>query len=112
MSMLIQNPNHIGCHTLGQSESFFSGTQSIEWELINICAYDILKGTDDHFDEYVASGGTEANLQAIWIYRNNFNQKKGLNAQEICILCSEDNHYSMDKAANVLGTRIQKILVT
>ncbi len=112
MSTLIQNPNHIGCHTLGQSESFFSGTQAIERELINICAYDILKGTDDHFDGYVASGGTEANLQAIWIYRNYFYQEKGLNPQEICILCSEDNHYSMDKAANVLGTRIQKVLVT
>jgi hypothetical protein len=35
LSKLIQNPNHIGCHTLGQSESFFSGTQSIERELIN-----------------------------------------------------------------------------
>ena len=30
ISTLIQNPNHIGCHTLGQSESFFKGTQKIE----------------------------------------------------------------------------------
>lgn len=35
LSTLIQNPNHIGCHTLGQSESFFSRAQSIERELIN-----------------------------------------------------------------------------
>jgi len=71
-----------------------------------------LKGTDDHFDGYVAFGSTEANLQEIWIYRNYFCQEKGLKVQEICILCSEDNHYSMDKAANVLGTRIQKVRVT
>jgi tyrosine decarboxylase / aspartate 1-decarboxylase len=111
LSTLIQNPNHIGCHTLGHSESFFAGTQEIERELIKICAYDILKGTDDHFDGYVASGGTEANLQAIWIYRNYFMQELGLAANDICILCSEDNHYSMDKAANVLGTRVQKVSV-
>lgn len=111
LSTLIQNPNHIGCHTLGHSESFFAGTQEIERELIKICAYDILKGTDDHFDGYVASGGTEANLQAIWIYRNYFMQELGLVANDICILCSEDNHYSMDKAANVLGTRVQKVSV-
>lgn len=111
LSTLIQNPNHIGCHTLGHSESFFAGTQEIERELIKICAYDILKGTDDHFDGYVASGGTEANLQAIWIYRNYFMQELELAANDICILCSEDNHYSMDKAANVLGTRVQKVSV-
>jgi glutamate/tyrosine decarboxylase-like PLP-dependent enzyme len=111
LSTLIQNPNHIGCHTLGHSESFFTGTQEIERELIKICAYDILKGTDDHFDGYVASGGTEANLQAIWIYRNYFMQNNGFAATEICILCSEDNHYSMDKASNVLGIRVQKVSV-
>lgn len=111
LSTLLQNPNHIGCHTLGSSESFFAGTQELERELIKICAYDILKGTDDHFDGYVASGGTEANLQAIWIYRNYFIQEKGLTSIEICILCSEDNHYSMDKAANILGLSIQKVAV-
>lgn len=26
LSSLIKNPNHIGCHTLGSSESFFTGT--------------------------------------------------------------------------------------
>ena len=72
ISTLIQNPNHIGCHTLGKSESFFSGTQEIEKELIEICATDILHGEPYMQDGYVASGGTEANLQAIWIYRNYF----------------------------------------
>lgn len=43
ISTLIHNPNHIGCHTLGKSESFFHGTQAIEQELIEICAVDILK---------------------------------------------------------------------
>ena len=112
LSTLIKNPNHIGCHTTGTSESFFAGTQAIEKELINICAHDILHG-DDHeeFDGYVASGGTEANMQAIWIYRNYFNREKGFKNDEICILCSADNHYSMDKAGNVLNIPVQKVEV-
>jgi tyrosine decarboxylase / aspartate 1-decarboxylase len=59
----------------------------------------------------VASGGTEANLQAIWIYRNFFIQTKGANHNEIAILCSTDSHYSMDKASNVLNIPIYKTAV-
>ena len=113
LSALIQNPNHIGCHTLGTSESFFAGTQEIERDLISICAVDILKGDKpENFDGYVASGGTEANFQAIWIYRNYFMKEKGLLPHQIAVLCSEDNHYSMDKAGNVLGIPVQKVAVT
>lgn len=111
LSTLIQNPNHIGCHTLGQSESFFQGTQHIERELINICAIDILKGEEGGHDGYVASGGTEANIQAIWIYRNLFLKEYGAKQDEIAILCSGDSHYSMDKAANLLSLDIYKIQV-
>jgi len=101
ISTLIKNPNHIGCHTLGKSESFFSGTQAIEQELIELCAVDILGGKLGQQDGYIASGGTEANLQAIWVYRNYFQQKFNASLTEICILCSVDSHYSMDKAGNV-----------
>ena len=111
ISTLVQNPNHIGCHTLGKSESFFAGTQAIEKELIEICAVDILKGNPGEQDGYVASGGTEANLQAIWIYRNYFKEEKQATNNEICILCSEDSHYSMNKAANILSLDIYKIPV-
>lgn len=110
LSTLIHNPNHIGCHTLGKSESFFKGTQEIEKEVIEICAGDILKG-QGHFDGYVASGGTEANMQAIWIYRNYFMQIKGADISEMVILCSSDAHYSSIKAANVLNLDIAEITV-
>jgi hypothetical protein len=43
MTSMVKNPNHIGCHTMGVSEGFFSGTQHIEKELIELCAVDILK---------------------------------------------------------------------
>lgn len=102
LSTLIHNPNHIGCHTLGKSESFFKGTQEIEKDLIRICSEDILKGEENSFDGYVASGGTEANMQAIWVYRNYFRSEYKATLNEICIICSEDSHYSTSKAANVL----------
>ncbi|NNC95410.1 MAG: aspartate aminotransferase family protein [Chitinophagales bacterium] len=111
ISSLIQNPNHIGCHTLGKSESFFQGTQEIEKELIEICAVDILNGEPGKQDGYVASGGTEANIQAIWIYRNYFINQHSAKRDAICIMCSEDSHYSMDKAANLLAIDIYKISV-
>ena len=109
LSALVQNPNHIGCHTIGESESFFKGTHEIEREMIAICAEDILQGEKDQFDGYVASGGTEANLQAIWIYRNYYQTEKKATSSEIAILCSKDSHYSMDKASNVLGISIYKV---
>lgn len=111
ISTLVQNPNHIGCHTLGKSEPFFKGTQDIEKELIEICAVDILNGEIGQQDGYVASGGTEANIQAIWIYRNYFMNEIGAKADEITILCSEDSHYSMDKGANLLSIGIRKVPV-
>jgi glutamate/tyrosine decarboxylase-like PLP-dependent enzyme len=111
ISSLIQNPNHIGCHTLGKSEPFFQGTQNIEKDLINICAVDILKGEPGEQDGYVASGGTEANIQAIWIYRNYFINKHSAKREDICIICSEDSHYSVDKAADLLVLDIYKIPV-
>lgn len=102
LSTLIHNPNHIGCHTLGSSESFFKGTQAIEKEVIEICAGNILKGGDGNdFDGYVASGGTEANMQAVWIYRNYFMQEFGASLNEIALISSEDAHYSSAKASNV-----------
>lgn len=111
MTSLVKNPNHIGCHTLGDSEGYFSGTHAIEKELIELCAVDILKGKPSKYDGYVASGGTEANIQAIWIYRNYFIKEHQARPDEICIICSEDSHYSVDKASNLLVIDIIKIKV-
>jgi tyrosine decarboxylase/aspartate 1-decarboxylase len=103
LTSLIHNPNHIGCHTLGKSEHFFAGTQELERELIAICAEDIFGAPKDGCDGYVAAGGTEANMQAIWIFRNYFIREFGAKLSEIFILSSADSHYSMAKAANVLN---------
>ena len=98
----VANPNHIGCHTLGYSEAFFSGTQEIEREVIDILSVDLLKAKPGSCDGYIAAGGTEANIQAVWIYRNFFLQEHGVTHQQIALLASEDTHYSVAKAANLL----------
>lgn len=101
LSTLVQNPNHIGVHTTGDSESFFAGTQAIERELIRMCSEDIFRAQANSVDGYVATGGTEANLQAVWIYRNYFMQEFEAQLHEIALICSSDTHYSSAKAANV-----------
>lgn len=105
LATFVNNPNHIGCHTVTKekSEPFFRGTQKLELEVIKICAEEILKGEEDQQDGYIAPGGTEANLQAIWLYRNYFQREHNASINEIALVYSEDSHYSMPKAANILG---------
>ncbi|MCO6500851.1 MAG: aspartate aminotransferase family protein [Vicingus serpentipes] len=104
LKTLVANPNHIGCHTLTESaEPFFKGTQKIEKDLIKLCAEEILGGKKNAQDGYVASGGTEANIQAIWIYRNYYMKEYGAASKEIAVVYSEDSHYSMPKGANLLN---------
>jgi len=106
LTTLIHNPNHIGCHTLGDSEAFFAGTQELEREVIRICAEDILQGEPHQQDGYIASGGTEANIQALWIYRNLFIREHQATPEDILIIGSEDSHYSVVKGGNVLNVDV------
>ncbi|WNJ18868.1 pyridoxal-dependent decarboxylase [Pontibacter sp. G13] len=101
LKTLVANPNHIGCHTLGDGEPAFQGTAEIERDLLEICACEIFRAKPDEFDGYVASGGTEANLQAMWIYRNYFQQKHAAKLDEIAVLYSEDTHYCVPKGLNM-----------
>lgn len=105
----VANPNNIGCHTFGTSENAFSGTQEIEREVLNVLATDVFKL--DEFDGYIAPGGTEANIQAIWIFRNYFMHNFDAKLSEIVILASEDTHYSIPKASNLLQIEWMKIPV-
>jgi tyrosine decarboxylase/aspartate 1-decarboxylase len=105
LSTLVQNPNHIGCHTLGESEHYFAGTQALEREVIHICAEEMFKAAPNSIDGYIAAGGTEANLQSIWIYRNYFEREKGYQSQEIALIYSSDSHYSMAKGANIFNVQ-------
>ncbi|MCO4746637.1 MAG: aspartate aminotransferase family protein [Proteobacteria bacterium] len=106
-----ENPNHIGCHTLGSSEPAFAGTHGLEREVIAICAEQIMGAEPDTVDGYVASGGTESNIQAIWAFRNRWAREDGVSAGSIGLLCSEDTHYSVHKATDLLGLHIETVAV-
>ena len=118
--LLWENPNHIGCHTYTDGESLFKGTQEIETELLSICAEQLLKSKKGDWDGYVSTGGTESNLQALWIFRNKYiidkyiDDPENINANdlqkyflkhvnEINVVYSEDTHYSIYKAAHILN---------
>lgn len=111
LQTFVANPNHIGCHTLGQSESVFSGTQQLEKEVLNALAIDVFQAKPDGFDGYISPGGTEANIQALWMYRNYFLHEHNASLQEIAIVSSEDTHYSIPKGANLLQVDWLKIPV-
>ena len=111
LQTFVANPNHIGCHTLGDSESAFKGTHVLEKEVLDVLAVDVFKANPNEFDGYISPGGTEANIQAIWMYRNFFQYKNQATLAEIVILASEDTHYSIPKAANVLQLDWLKIPV-
>ncbi|MEG1591026.1 aminotransferase class I/II-fold pyridoxal phosphate-dependent enzyme [Chryseobacterium sp.] len=105
LSVMMNNPNHIGCHTHSEGEMYFAGTQKIEIELLRICAEEILGAQKGDFDGYVAPGGTEANIQAQWMYRNYFVAHYNANTSEIGVVFSEDAHYSVYKGANLLNIK-------
>ena len=111
LQTFVANPNHIGCHTLGASESAFKGTHVLEKEVLDVLAVDVFKANPNEYDGYISPGGTEANIQAIWMYRNLFQYKNQATLAEIVILASEDTHYSIPKAANVLQLDWLKIPV-
>jgi len=102
LQAFLANPNHIGCHTLGTSEKAFEGTHEIEREVLEVVAVDIFKANLNSYDGYIAPGGTEANIQALWIYRNYFLKKYNIQLNQIAIIASEDTHYSIPKGANLL----------
>lgn len=105
LKTFINNPNHIGCHTLTdeEGEDLFRGTQKLEMELIRLVSEDILRAAPESVDGYVAPGGTEANIQALWIYRNYFQETHGAALDEIGVIFSEDSHYSFNKGCNLLS---------
>jgi tyrosine decarboxylase / aspartate 1-decarboxylase len=111
LQSFVANPNHIGCHTLGTSEKAFKGTQEIEREVLNVIAVDIFKAQPGSFDGYIAPGGTEANIQALWMYRNYFINEHKAQPGEIVIIASEDTHYSIAKGSNLLMTERIKVPV-
>ena len=83
----------------------------MEKEVLEVLAIDIFNAKENEYDGYIATGGTEANIQALWIYRNLFKNEFGAHFNEMVILSSEDTHYSVYKGSNILGIDVVSIPV-
>ena len=103
LTAFLANPNHIGCHTQGRSEGFFAGTQALEREALRLCAEEIMGAAAGEWDGYIASGGTESNIHALWVSRNHMLATVGCDREAIAVLRTEDTHYSIPKACDLLG---------
>jgi len=102
---IIENPNHIGCHTAAESEVGFPGTQALEREALAICAEEIMGAPAGAYDGYISPGGTESNIQACWVLRNLLRRTHAARPGEVGLVFSSDTHYSLWKAADLLGLR-------
>ncbi len=76
----------------------YSGTVSMEIEVVKFLLR-LISGKENYFG-HVVSGGTEANIIALWAARNQGFRR---------ILATEDVHFSVLKAANLLSLPIKFI---
>ena len=76
----------------------------LESEFVKEIAKDM--GFIDNFWGYISSGGTVSNLEALWIAKNKMIAKK---RKPTFILVSEDHHYSIEKACNILSLEIRPL---
>ena len=97
-----RHPNNIGCHTSGDVEKGFAGTQLLEKEVIYMAGAMLhAKNPKKDVDGYIATGGTGGNIQGLWQGRNH-HQAFSENAQIITI-ATELTHCSVFKATEILG---------
>lgn len=78
-------------------------TSAIERELITKMI-DLYKGSTKGLEGYVTSGGTEANLFSAWVGRKLL-EKRGKKPANICVLKTSLTHYSIEKAADLVGVK-------
>jgi tyrosine decarboxylase/aspartate 1-decarboxylase len=77
----------------------FEGTKELELEAVRILGK--LLG-HEKASGFILSGGTEANLTALWIARNRLKRSPPE------VIVPESAHFSVDKAADLLGLRVVK----
>lgn len=100
MKTFVENPHHIGSHTLEEINhpDMFAGTQQIEKELIQLIVEEIFADKPQQQDGYVATGATEANIQATYY----FQKEPATRSSQIGLVYLQDSYYSMPKGGNML----------
>ena len=64
-------------------------------------------------DGIMTSGGTASNLQALLTARNHHCKDmkfKGMGERRLALFCSADAHYSIKRAANILGLGMEQVI--
>lgn len=93
--LLEANSNNIGDNN---DDVDLVGTRAMEYEVIRSSAE--LFG-DKNAKGYISTGGTESNIEAIWLIVNNFK----LNRDKIALIKSPLTHYSIEKAASIMNLK-------
>ena len=113
IEVLRKNPNMIGTHTHGKfekgawvrkmGEGGFETVQELEASVIWMIA-SMIGGSPETVDGLFCGGGTESNLQGMWIGRNWLQKHSTSKPNEgIVILTTPLIHYSVIKNAEMLG---------
>lgn len=92
------NPNHLG--NWSRPGSHPDETEKIERDLVFRLA-DLYGDQLKSFEGYVSSGATEGNIFCAWLGRQKMQTE--MQISEICMLTNDLSHYSLSKAASVVG---------
>jgi glutamate/tyrosine decarboxylase-like PLP-dependent enzyme len=87
--------------TIREGESGFEEFQEFEARAIWTIA-SVIGGKSDTVDGFFCGGGTEANLQGMWIGREWLRQRPDPMGRGIVVLTTPLTHYSIHKAAEIL----------
>ena len=100
---LPRQPNNIITTTRHRGELEHMGSRELEREAVYMAAE--LCGSADpqaEVDGYITPGGSEANIQALWIARNMLCGGR-LGPAHVAVVSSFGMHYSIPKACDILG---------
>lgn len=100
--MLPYNPNNLGNWSIKEVKPN-QETSAIERELI-YQMINLYGGSRNELEGYVTSGGTESNIFSAWLGRK-FLENKGVKKDKIVLIKTSLTHYSVEKAADIIGIK-------
>jgi len=98
--ILPYNPNNLGNWSIKEIKPD-QETSVIERELI-WQMIDLYGGSKNDLEGYVTSGGTESNIFSSWLGRKFF-ESKNIKKEKIILVKTSLTHYSIEKAADIIG---------
>ena len=100
--LICRQHNLIGTHTRHEvGEGGFEAVQGKEREVIGLLAH-ALGGSLATVDGHFCGGGTEANLEALWIGCEALTAEASLQREEVIVFTTPLVHYSVLKACRIL----------